>query len=214
MNKDIHTHLEKLKNELDKLSPAIAHLQLADENTTALVSAVKKINGEYAVHLKRIEETIKALNDQHHKSIEKEISDSVAKLNKSSDSIDESYRNFEKLITSLANEYRSIADATNRLIEKIDKIDFPTRLDKVDATVSSINQGLQNVQQRMGDLERNIKDDIQAKAITLDNRIERIDQSMTAQFSLLTKENRTLKFILIGSVALLLGSLILLIVRA
>lgn len=213
MNKDIHTHLEKLKNELDKLSPAIMHLQQADENSTALVSAAKRINGEYAVHLKRIEETIKELNDQHHKSIEKEIGNSVTKLNNSSNSIEESYDNFKKLITSLTNEYRLIADATTRLIEKIDKVDFPTRLDKVDATVSSINQGLQNVQQRIGDLERNIKDDLHAKTNTVTGQIDKMDNTVAAQMALLFKENKVMKLMLVASIAISLGSLIFLIIK-
>ena len=43
MNQDIHSHLEKLKVELNKLEPAVRHLQKADENATALFSAVSTI---------------------------------------------------------------------------------------------------------------------------------------------------------------------------
>ena len=213
MNKDIHTYLEKLKNELDKLSPAIVHLQQADQDTIALVSAAKRINREYADHLKRIEESLSELNKQHHKSIENEIGQSVAKLNQSSDSIEGSYGNFKKLTTSLTTEYRSIADATTMLIEKIEKIDFPIRLEKVDATVSSINQGLQNVQQRLGDLERSIKDDLKAKTIVLTRQIDKIDKSIAARMDSIHKENKIMKFMLIAAVGISITSLTFLFIK-
>jgi len=43
MNQDIHSHLEKLKTELNKLEPAVKHLQDADKNTTSLIELADKL---------------------------------------------------------------------------------------------------------------------------------------------------------------------------
>ena len=43
MSQDIHTHLEKLKAELEKLEPAVKHLQKADENATVLIASLTNI---------------------------------------------------------------------------------------------------------------------------------------------------------------------------
>ncbi|MEI2760124.1 MAG: hypothetical protein V9G42_11900 [Bacteroidia bacterium] len=82
--------------------------------------------------------------------------------------------------------------------------------------VSSINQGLQNTQQRLGDIERNIKDDLTAKQKDLASRIEsaenatkqRIDNSekeFTKMFEKIAKENNLLKILLFASIGLTVG---------
>ena len=82
--------------------------------------------------------------------------------------------------------------------------------------VSSINQGLQNTQQRLGDIERNIKDDLTAKQKELASRIEsaenatkqRIDNSekeFTKMFEKIAKENNLLKILLFASIGLTVG---------
>lgn len=82
--------------------------------------------------------------------------------------------------------------------------------------VSSINQGLQNTQQRLGDIERNIKDDLTAKQKDLASRIEsaenatkqRIDNSekeFTKMFEKIAKENNLLKILLFVSIGLSIG---------
>ena len=61
------------------------------------------------------------------------------------------------------DSYSSLIESTKNLIEKIDKIHFPTRLDKLDVTTSGINQGIQNAQSRIDTLERSLKDDLEAR---------------------------------------------------
>ena len=49
------------------------------------------------------------------------------------------------------------------LVEKLDKVDFPVRLDKIDNSVASINVGVQNIQGRVDSLEKNLKEDLNNK---------------------------------------------------
>jgi uncharacterized transporter YbjL len=216
MSQDIHTHLEKLKTELNKLEPAVKHLQQADENASALISAVSTIHKEYSKNLQAIEKLLVDSNKDHHKQISKDILDSTIKLNDLGEQITKSFKSVEKEVKDLLDEYTFLSSETEKLVAKIDKVDFPTRLDKLDSTVSSINQGLQNTQTRIGDIERNIKDDIQAKAKDviskvdstesyLKQRIENFEKVTASQFENQSKENKLLKIFLFVSIGLMVG---------
>jgi uncharacterized phage infection (PIP) family protein YhgE len=213
MNNDIHTHLEKLKTELDKLEPAVKHLQKADENTTVLVNTLTNIHKEFTKHLQNIEKSLSDANEKHQKQLTTEIQESIKKLSDSNEQFLKSNSSFEKQIRVLLSEYFGLRESTLKLIKRIESIDFPARLDKLDASVSSINQGLQNTQTRIGDLERNLKDDIQAKTndvtlkittseSSLNQRINNFEKIAITQFEKLTKENKLLKVLLIVSIGL------------
>jgi hypothetical protein len=218
MHQDIHSHLEKLKVELNKLEPAVKHLQKADENATELINTVSIIHKEYSKHLKAIENLLVDSNKEHHKQLSKEIQDSTSKLNDLGEKTSKSFKSVEKEIKELLLEYQNLSSETEKLVIKIDKVDFPTRLIKIDASVSSTNQVLQKTLERLGNIERNIKDDLTEKQKELTLRIEsaesttkqRIDNSekeFTKMFEKVSKENirlKTLLFISIGLTAALI----------
>jgi len=101
------------------------------------------------------------------------------------------YRN----ITSLLEQYGHLAAETNNFVEYISKIDFPTRLEKLDMTVSSINQGLQNAQQRIGDVERNVKDDLHFKTRELSAQFSSSEQNLVKRLDDLARNNKFIKII-------------------
>lgn len=219
MNQDIHTHLEKLKTELNKLEPAVKHLQKADENATALISSLSNVHKEFSKHLQNIEKSLSDANEKHQKQLTKEIQESTKKINDATELLSKSNSAFEKQIKYLLSEYSGLGDATAALIKKIESVDFPKRFDKLDATVSSINQGLQNTQTRIGDLERNIKDDLQAKTkdvilkvesteSNLKQRIENFEKVTASQFEKQSKESKLLKILLFVSIGLMVGLIV------
>lgn len=213
MSQDIHTHLEKLKTELNKLEPAVKHLQKADENATALIASLSNIHKEFSKHLQSIEKSLSDANEKHQKKLTKEIQESTKIISDATELLSKSNSAFEKQIKNLLSEYSGLGDATAALIRKIESVDFPKRFDKLDATVSSINQGLQNTQTRIGDLERNIKDDLQAKTKdviskvdstenNMKQRIESFEKTTVSQFEKQSKENKLLKILLFVSIGL------------
>ncbi len=219
MNQDIHSHLEKLKVELNKLEPAIKHLQTADENVTALINAVSTIHNEYSKHLQAIEKLLVDSNNDHHKQISKDIQDSTNRWKDLDENITKSFKEVEKEVKDFLEEYKFLSLETEKLVNKIDKVDFPARLDKLDSTVSSINLGMQNTQQRLGDIERNIKDDLTAKQKELTARIESIEnvtkqriehseKEFLKMFEKVLKENNIFKILLFISIGLIVGLLI------
>jgi chromosome segregation ATPase len=70
----------------------------------------------------------------------------------------------------------SLLKAVDTLMEKLDKVDFPTRLDKLDATVSGINSSIQNVLSRFDSVERNLKDDFDNKINQVQKKLEESQQ--------------------------------------
>jgi 5-bromo-4-chloroindolyl phosphate hydrolysis protein len=158
-------------------------------------------------------------NKDHHKQISKDVQESTIKLNDLGEKITKSFKSVEKEVKDLLDEYKFLSSETEKLVNKIDKVDFPTRLDKLDATVSSISQGLQNTQTRIGDLERNIKDDLQAKTkdiiskvdsteSNLKQRIENFEKVTATQFEKQSKENKLLKILLFVSIGLIVGLIV------
>lgn len=219
MNQDIHSHLEKLKVELNKLEPAVKHLQLADKNTTTLVNAVNEIYREYSKHLQSIEKLLDDSNREHHKQIAQEIQYSTHKLNDIGDKISKSFKGVNQEIKDLLDEYKFLSSETMKLVGKIDKVDFPSRLDKIESAVNSINKGLQNTQEVVGGVERNIKNDLTTKYEELSVMIESVESSImqradnsekefTKMFDKISKENNILKFLLFASIGLSIGLII------
>lgn len=56
-------------------------------------------------------------------------------------------------------------------VEKIDNISFPTRLDKIDASVSGVYQGIQNLQMKLENIDRNIKEYLEKENRKMDLKI-------------------------------------------
>lgn len=77
----------------------------------------------------------------------------------------------------------TLAGPTQTLVDRLDKVDFPSRLDKLDATVSALQTGFQNVQGRLDGLERNLKDDLR----NVGTGIEGLGKSVDAKANELTR---------------------------
>ena len=105
-------------------------------------------------------------------------------------------------VQDLINKYLEWVDKTEKLIDKIDRIDFPMRLDKLDNSVTVISQGIQNIQGKLENIGRDLKDEIKATETSLKTPIEKNN-----------KEIRTLKILMIISLLLSIGILVFEIIR-
>ena len=89
-----------------------------------------------------------------------ETKDIISKLVKSSEkTLDKTVKESKQL----AKVSKELAKNVELLVEKLDKVDFPVRLDKIDNSVASINVGVQNIQGRVDSLEKNLKEDLNNK---------------------------------------------------
>jgi uncharacterized protein YukE len=154
MTQDIHQHLEKLKTELQKLAPAVKLLQTAEQNSTALVGLVNDIHKEYTKHLQSIEKLLIETNKTHHKNIDNEIQKSSKKLTELHDYIDSSFNTNNVKTKNLLEEYEFLSSETYKLVEVIQKVDFPVRLENIDTRVQSIKKETKDIQQLLAELSK------------------------------------------------------------
>jgi NAD-dependent DNA ligase len=123
MKEEIKKNLDSLKKELDKLAPAIEHLQIADKNATALVNSFKSIHSVYELHLLSIEELLVASNKEHLNQIAKELNASSSKLNSLGDTVSNSFKGLEKdsKQKELIAKIESAENATKQRIDNSEK---------------------------------------------------------------------------------------------
>ncbi|WP_457559031.1 hypothetical protein [Candidatus Harpocratesius sp.] len=68
---------------------------------------------------------------------------------------------------------QKLFDAVDMLMQKLEKVDFPTRLDKLDTSVSGINTAIQNIFGRFETVEKNLKDDFNFKILKVQEKLEK-----------------------------------------
>lgn len=111
-----------------------------------------------------------------------------------------------KLEAKKLNEF--IVDSSEKInkversIEKIDNVNFPNRLDKLDIAVTSINQGLQNTQLKLENLGRDLKDEVTA-----------IKTDFSLKFEANKKEIKVIKILVLATMILCIGIIVLEIIK-
>lgn len=144
--------LETLHRELEKLEPAIKHVETAQQVT----QMVKDIPQKHLDLLKEVKE-----NDVKHKEelkdiFTKEISEITIENKKLARTTGEIQEQVKKEQEALAK----LKDTVQSFHERVEKINFPERLDKLDANVAGIMAAIQSVQSRLDNIERNLSDRI------------------------------------------------------
>lgn len=142
----------------------------------------------------------------------------LEKLKSATEYIEESKeaaRNAVEAATVFHDTVLAIIEPTQRLMERLDKIDFPSRLDKLDANVSTLHMGFQTLQGRVDGLERNLKDEFKVvhdgiRIMDRDNetRIKELGKTLTeraANHDKLLKQNLIVIAIVMISVFVLIG---------
>jgi len=122
-------------------------------------SEINKSLGELEQELSKIKSASEMISDAKE-TAQKTISETKEIM---SDLI----MNSKKATASAIKESKKLNNAATELfivvddlLKKLDKVDFPTRLDKLDTTVSGINSGIQNILGRFDTVERNIRDQV------------------------------------------------------
>lgn len=133
-----------------------------------------------------------------------ELQEELQKLNKLNESLKANSESAKTAIESAEKVSSSLSEVikdTNELIQQgkqvlteIQAVDFPKRLDKLDTTVSAVNQGIQNFQGRIDILERNLKDDL---SLTRKTFSQSIDTKIEEFSSLILLEGNSRKRFLI-----------------
>ena len=158
------------------------------------------------------------MEDKLHLELVK-FEEELSKLKSAVDYIEAAKKTTEAATTIINNvvnlkvEFENFSKQTKLLIAKIDKVDFPSRLDRLDSTVVAINANISNLQTRIESIERNIKDEIKSTRKSL---ISEMTTKFSSISSELSKQNRELiknRYILIAGVVLIVLGLVYIIIK-
>ena len=118
-----------------------------------------------------------------------------------------------KHFIDLKVEFENLSERTKLLIEKIDKVDFPSRLDKLDSTVAAINTNISNLQTRIESVERNLKDDLKATRKSLLSEITSKFGVLSDELNIQKKELIKNRYITIGGIVIIVLGLVYIIIK-
>ena len=174
---EINESLSNLEQELSTLKSASDEIKKAKDFAQSSFLESKKLLDET---ISEIESSLSAMA-KHVESYE-ELSKNL---------INTTQNNNEIVISEAKKINKAAVDLFNNvdnLQEKIDKIDFPNRLDKLDTAVTGINTVIQNLFGRFETVERNLKDEFQTKITDLGKSLTAAEAKLIDDFDIKTKK--------------------------
>lgn len=175
--------LEDLHRELEKIEPAIKHVETAQKVTDIVKDIPQK-------HIELLKE-VKA-NDAIHKGELKNLfaseisglTEETKNLQKTTNEVLQNTIVEQEALSKLRNEVKNFH-------ERVASINFPERLDKVDANISGIMAAVQSVQSRLDNIERNITDRLK----DLSERQKEAQKAIVHSIIAATKKQQQLTFV-------------------
>lgn len=140
--------LQKLQDELNKLEPAIKHVETAVE----ISNTVRTIPEKHLELLESIKKADKKFKDELSEVFREKVND-IEEVNKVT--LDQ-VRSLAEVISQYHTKLTELRDQIEVYFEWIKSINFPDRLDKIDNSINAINIGIQNIQTRLSDVERQL----------------------------------------------------------
>jgi hypothetical protein len=151
-SKEVLIALESLHKEIEKLEPAIKHIEAAE----LVTKTVKEIPQKHVDLLTEV----KALDTTFKESLKRIFTEELNELTKENKVLFENTRKIQNEILSEIDILRGFVSEVKILHDQIVRINFPERLDKLDANVAGIISMVQAIQGRLDIVERNISDKI------------------------------------------------------
>lgn len=193
-SQEVLTALESLHREIEKLEPAIKHVETAQQVT----QTVKAIPQKHVELLQEVKSNDAKHKDELKNLFAKELSgftEENKKLQKTTTEIQQQVKLEQEALAKLKETVQSFH-------ERVEKINFPERLDKLDANVAGIMAAIQSVQSRLDGLERNISDRLQdmqdyqkETRATLQSGLEQSKTALQTAVDTAAKKQQTLTYI-------------------
>lgn len=142
--------LETLHKELEKLSPSIEHVKSAQ----IIADTVKDIPHKHLELIKSVKET----DENFKKDLKEQLKSEASKITVEVNQIIQKFKDTQDLLKGEIVDLEKLKKTINDFHVEIVRINFPERLDKMDANISGIMAAVQAVQSRLDSLERNITD--------------------------------------------------------
>jgi len=146
--------LESLHKDLERLEPAIRHVEAAQQ-VTEMAKSIPARHFEYLQEART--------NDINHKNeLKNELSNYALEIHEESRSLQKTTLDIQQSVKMEQEALAKVKDAIQDFHQRIEKINFPDRLDKVNATIAGIMAAIQSLHSRLDIIERNIGDKIKS----------------------------------------------------
>jgi hypothetical protein len=211
----IHEELKRLKTELEKLETAAREFQKLGESGGQLAITVQTLSDGYSKHISTIEDLIATRITSQTESLLSARNDLDEKLNEIKKDALEKFDEPIKKVSALSSQIAGQIEVVGALIEKLEKVDFPIRLDKLDATTAGINQGVQNQISKLDQVEARTLEAIKEQTTqikSLNSLLKESFNTLTASLDTKAQElmayQKTSRIILIGGILVILIAMI------
>jgi len=147
-SQEVLTALETLHREIEKLEPAIKHVETAQQVT----QAVKEIPQKHVELLQEVKSNDLKHKDELKNLFLKELSEFTEENKKLQITTSELQQQVRQELEALAK----LKETVRSFHERVEKINFPERLDKVDTNIIGIIDSIKSIRMDLNNVERNI----------------------------------------------------------
>ena len=117
-----------------------------------------------------------------------------------------------KEVEKLIKQHKELSKETSKLVEYLNTVNFPARLDKIDSTIASCLTGIQNIQSQLNsisdELLKTIKDADEGLNKSLRNLETKLSEEFKDQIMKLKKTNKIQFIIIVLAVGLSLAGIV------
>lgn len=149
-SKDVILALETLHREIEKLEPAIKHVEMAQ----TIIGKFKEVPQKHVELLQEIKNDDKG----HKEELKSLFVRELALFTDENKILQATTAEIQRRVVDEQQELSKLRETLQSFHDRIEKINFPERLDKLDANVAGIMAAIQSVQSRLDSLERNVTD--------------------------------------------------------
>lgn len=200
-SQQVLTELEELHRQLERLKPAIKHVEMAEQVLTG-VQQIPFKHQELLEIIKREDTDFKndltGLMRQSHVQMKEENSH----LNFTTSEIQQQVKREQQYLAELREK-------VNNYYDIIERINFPDRLDKLDNNISAVVLAVQSVQNRLDNLERNLVDRIKETAEQQKQSLTKL-QEMVAEG---TQKQKVMGYVTWGLIIIVAAAIVLVLKR-
>lgn len=157
MKEQINEQLSLLEKELSRLGNVTDYIDKTNKSAKDIISELEEIQKKYSAHIDNIYELYQKSVDEVKKDTKLQIKESVVQFETVGDKIDETNR--EKLVETkrLLSQYKKIVEATDDLVQTLNTVNFPERLDKIegriDISLAEINERFDFQEQKINSIK-------------------------------------------------------------
>lgn len=193
-SQEVLTALESLHREIEKLEPAIKHVETAQQ-VTQIVKAIPQ------KHVELLQE-VKSNDAKHKEELKTLFAKELSGFTEENNKLQKTTTDIQQQVKLEQEALAKLKETVQSFHERVEKINFPERLDKLDANVAGIMAAIQSVQSRLDGLERNIADrlrdmqDYQKETRTaLQSGLEQSKTAIQTAVDAAAKKQQTLTYI-------------------